>query len=416
MTMGWTDSGAVVIVHITDCFHPRLGGIETQVGDLAAAQRARGETVHVITATPAPADGRVYGYPVHRVTAPLPWELPVHPRAGTHLVRILRRLNPDVVHVHLGSVSPFAWSALAAARRCGLPTVATVHSMWGPASRAMYRGLDHLWDASDGPLIVTAVSSAAVGLILKNRPRLEAVAVPNGISPLAWRATTPYHRASGPVHIVAVGRLAPRKQPIGLLRLLREAQEQVGPDGPMRVTVAGEGPARPLMRAYLRRHDMTDWVQLVGRLDRPGVRDLLASADIFVNPTVRESFGIATLEARTAGVPVVARTGNGVAEFVRHGTEGLLCASRAEFVAAIAHLVRDTALREQIGRHNRTSEAVECGWPAVTAAFARCYDRAIALVPKPPGPPTRSPRPASLRTTVATEATMLGGAATDQPG
>jgi phosphatidylinositol alpha 1,6-mannosyltransferase len=223
MRMGWTDSGAVVIVHITDCFHPRLGGIETQVGNLAAAQRARGATIHVITATPAPADGRAYGYPVHRVTAPLPWELPVHPRAGVHLVRLLRRLQPDVVHIHLGSVSPFAWSAMAAARRLGLPTVVTVHSMWGPASRAMYRGLDRLSGWADPPLVVTAVSSAAATLIMKNRPNLVATAVPNGISPLAWRPTTPYRRSDGPVHIVAVGRLAPRKQPIGLLRLLREA-------------------------------------------------------------------------------------------------------------------------------------------------------------------------------------------------
>jgi glycosyltransferase involved in cell wall biosynthesis len=172
----------------------------------------------------------------------------------------------------------------------------------------------------------------------------------------------------------------------------------------MRVTVAGEGPALPLMRAYLRRHGMTAWVQLAGRLDRTAVRDLLASADIFVNPTLRESFGIATLEARTAGVPVIARTGNGVAEFVRHGVEGLLCSSRAEFVAAVAQLVRDADRRERIARHNRTSEAVECGWPAVTAAFAHCYDRARALVPDTPDS-SMSTMSTSLRKAVPTEVT-----------
>src|SRR5262245_53157985 len=95
----------------------------------------------------------------------------------------------------------------------------------------------------------------------------------------------------------------------------------------VRATVAGDGPALPLMRAYLRSHSMADWVHLAGRLDRDGVRSLLGTADIFVNPALLESFGIATLEARTAGVPIIARTNNGVSEFVHDAEEGLLCAS-----------------------------------------------------------------------------------------
>jgi phosphatidylinositol alpha 1,6-mannosyltransferase len=377
---GEADTGVLVIVHVTDCFHPRLGGIEIQVGDLARAQQERGETVQVITATP-PAIGASrcdYGYPVHRVVAPLPWELPVHPRAGTHLIRLFRRLRPDVVHVHLGSVSPFAWSAVSCALRCGLPTVATVHSMWGPASRAMYQVLDRLTGWSGAPLVVTAVSTQGANLIMKTRPHVTATAVPNGISLQAWRCPPELvlSEAEDAVHIVAIGRLAPRKQPVTLVKLLRAARLQIDARLPVRVTVAGEGPALPLVRAYLRKHSMTEWVRLSGWLDRDGVRALLGTADLFVNPTVRESFGIATLEARTAGVPVIARAGNGVSEFIRHGEEGLLCDSNDEFVEAIALLVQDTETRRRIGAHNRSTEPTNCTWPAVTAAFARCYDRA----------------------------------------
>jgi glycosyltransferase involved in cell wall biosynthesis len=124
---------------------------------------------------------------------------------------------------------------------------------------------------------------------------------------------------------------------------------------------------------------MTDWVRLSGRLDRDGVHSLLGTADLFVNPAVRESFGIATLEARTAGLPVIARTGNGVSEFIQHDREGLLCDSTNELVEAIAHLVQDADTRQRIREHNRTSEPTNCTWPVVTAAFARCYDRAAAL-------------------------------------
>jgi phosphatidylinositol alpha 1,6-mannosyltransferase len=388
---GEDDAGVLVIVHVTDCFHPRLGGIEIQVGDLARAQQECGQAAQVITATPAGGRQCDYGYPVHRVVAPLPWELPVHPRAGAHLDRLFRRLRPDVVHVHIGSVSPFAWSAVSSAMRCGLPTVATVHSMWGPASRAMYRVLDRLTGWSGAPLVVTAVSTQGANLIMKARPRVTATAVPNGISAQEWRCPPELmpSRADDAVHIVAIGRLAPRKQPITLLKLLRAARLRIATQVPVRVTVAGAGPALPLMRTYLRQHSMTEWVWLSGRLDRDGVRALLGTADLFVNPTVRESFGIATLEARTAGVPVIARAGNGVSEFIRHNEEGLLCDNGDELVEAIVQLVEDTETRRRIGAHNRGTEPTNCTWPVVTEAFARCYDRAVALA----APPRQRPLP-----------------------
>lgn len=371
-----------MIVHVTDCFHPRLGGIEIQVGELARAQRDRGETVQVITATPArgAASRCDYGYPVHRVVAPLPWELPVHPRAGAHLVELFRQLRPDAVHVHLGSVSPFAWSAVSCALRCNLPTVVTVHSMWGWASRGMYRFLDRLTSWSDSPLVVTAVSTVAANLITKTALSLTVTVVPNGISPQAWRRPADHHEShNDDVHIVAVGRLAPRKQPVALLHTLHAARRRIDRRVALRATVAGAGPAMPVMRAYLRRHSMTDWVRLTGPLDRDAVHCLLQSADLFVNPAVHESFGIATLEARTAGVPVIARAGNGVSEFIKHGQEGLLCDSSDALVDAIVHLVRNAETRHRILTHNSTTQPTNCTWPVVTAAFARCYDHTVAL-------------------------------------
>ena len=370
-----------MIVQVTDCFHPRLGGIEIQVGDLARAQQEYGETVHVITATPANVEAAEvdYGYPVHRVVAGLPWELPVHPRAGAHLGRLFRQLRPDAVHIHLGSVSPFGWSAVSQALRCDLPTVVTVHSMWGAASRGMYRCLDRVIDWSRGP-IVTAVSTASADLIMKTAPGLPVVVVPNGIALQAWRQAPRPDRAEDEVRIVAVGRLSSRKQPIVLLKALHAARRRIDARLKIRATVAGDGPALPLMRAYIHCHSMADWVHLAGRLDRDGVRSVLGTADIFVNPAVLESFGIATLEARAAGIPVIARADNGVSEFVHHAEEGLLCASTDELVDALVRLVEDTEARQRIRDHNRTTDPVGCTWPAVVSEFARCYRRAASAM------------------------------------
>ena len=67
----------VRIAHVTDCYPPRSGGIESQVADLAAQQAAAGDDVHVLTATPAaqprhaapsgPRPGSQGGATVHRI-------------------------------------------------------------------------------------------------------------------------------------------------------------------------------------------------------------------------------------------------------------------------------------------------------------------------------------------------------------
>ena len=100
------------VMHVSDCYLPRLGGIEVQVAELARIQATAGHVVHVVTATPAhtpdPEEGDAPR--LHRIVAPLPFELPVHPRAGRALTHLLAVVAPDVVHVHVGAVSPFAWT------------------------------------------------------------------------------------------------------------------------------------------------------------------------------------------------------------------------------------------------------------------------------------------------------------------
>ncbi|MBB5628266.1 glycosyltransferase family 4 protein [Sphaerisporangium krabiense] len=358
------------ILHVSDCYLPRLGGIEVQVADLVRAQAAAGHEVEVATATPGePLPG------VHRVVAPMPFGLPVHPRGTRHLLRLMAARRPDVVHVHTGAVSPFAWMGVRAAVRARLPVVVTVHSMWDPVTRALYQGLDAIWGWSRWRVVSTAVSNAAA------RPiravvggRVPVAVVSNGLDVSAWRPQgDPPPREHEGVHVVAVGRLAPRKQPVRLLKLLLRARRLVPRDVPMRATLVGDGPARGSMERYVRAHGMGDWVSLPGRYSREQIRALLASADVFVAPAPRESFGIAALEARAAGVPVVARAQSGVADFVRPGKEGLLGRSFDELVRSVALLARDGGLRASIALHNRETELTRCLWPSVLEGFEQAY-------------------------------------------
>jgi phosphatidylinositol alpha 1,6-mannosyltransferase len=134
------------------------------------------------------------------------------------------------------------------------------------------------------------------------------------------------------------------------------------------------------MERFLRAHGMEGWVSLPGRYSRDQIRELLSSADVFVAPAPRESFGIAALEARAAGVPVVARAQSGVADFVRPGKEGLLGRTFDELVQSVARLARDPELRELIALHNRETQLTRCAWPAVLEGFERCYELAAARV------------------------------------
>jgi phosphatidylinositol alpha 1,6-mannosyltransferase len=359
------DCGGVRILHVSDCFLPRLGGIEVQVDELARAQHAAGHDVAIATATP----GASHDPRVHRIVAPLPWELPI----GGSLRGLLRDLTPDVVHVHAGAVSPFAWRAVRRTLRAQVPTVMTVHSLWGPISELSYRVLFAGW-RRDGFVVTTVSEAAAAPIRSVVRGRVPIEVVSNGIDSGSWRDASGAGRvaAGDVVHVVAVGRLAPRKEPLTLLKLL----SAVRAGAPIRATVVGDGPARPAMERYARRHGMGGWLHLTGRLDRAEVRDVLAGADVFLAPAARESFGLAALEARLAGVPVVAQAGTGVADFVTSGREGLLGLGFTGLSAALFRLATDHDLRNTITAHNRATEPARCTWPAVLQAFDHCYTAA----------------------------------------
>ncbi|MER6074326.1 glycosyltransferase family 4 protein [Streptomyces sp. NPDC001817] len=366
-----------MILHISDCFAPRTGGIESQVIALAEAQYRSGQDVAVTTATPAVGHSQgSWPYPVHRITARIPYQLPVHPRAGRELDRLLTGLAPRVVHVHVGAVSLFAWSALACVRRLQIPAVVTVHSTWGSVVRTLYRCLGRPVYGLSAPVAVTAVSRSAAGLIGKALPHLTPLVVPNGIDPVLWRGPARNGRDDDRVHVVSVGRLVPRKQPMELLAALRSAQSRLATRNvALRATVAGDGQCMAAMRRYVHRHDMADWVRLAGRIDASEVRRLLSEADLFVNASNHEAFGIAALEARTSGVPVLARAHTGVADFVRHNCEGALCRpSTFALCDELVWLARTPGARRRMADHNRETPPTPCTWPVVTDTFAHCYD------------------------------------------
>jgi glycosyltransferase involved in cell wall biosynthesis len=199
--------------------------------------------------------------------------------------------------------------------------------------------------------------------------------LPNGIHPRAWAVARRAPATPGELRVASVMRLAGRKRPRALVEIAAAVRAAL-PDG-MRfnLRVAGDGPERAAVERDIRRYQLGGTVELLGWQPRQAVRALYAASDVFVLPSILESFGIAALEARCAGLPVVALRRAGPAAFVRDGVEGLLADDDAGLAAALVRLATDDRLRASIARHNRITHPAET-WDAVLARHEAAYAEA----------------------------------------
>jgi glycosyltransferase involved in cell wall biosynthesis len=173
-------------------------------------------------------------------------------------------------------------------------------------------------------------------------------------------------------------RLARRKRPSAVLAVAAQARALVPPEVPMRLELFGEGPERSRLERFVEQHAMGDWVSLPGRVARDELRRRYWDSDVYLTPARLEAFGIAALEARTAGLPVLARTDTGVGDFVADGVNGVLGADDDALAASLAQLVTDAPLRHRIAHENATVPPPQT-WPAVVALAEAEYRRAGAV-------------------------------------
>ncbi|MCF4122688.1 glycosyltransferase family 4 protein [Antribacter sp. KLBMP9083] len=384
------------ITHVSDCYLPMLGGIEAQVSRLAAQQVAAGHEVEVITTTPAAPGGHGVstavenGVTVHRIAARIPFGAPIHPRSTTHVMRRLAEAvqagaAPDVVHLHFGVLAPTVQAALRPITRLGLPTMVTVHSVWGGTERA-FGALDRVVRWGSLPVLWSAVSeltAAPLRRVVGDRGGV--VVVPNGLDLDAWRVprTERAGRAEGAaVHVVSAARFAPRKRMLHLLDAVSDAVSDVGArhgSSALFVTLVGEGLELSRARRIVAERGLQDVVALPGRLTPTELKRLYARADVFVAPAVQEAFGIAALEAQAAGLTVVTRARSGVAERLTDGVDGLVATSDAGIADALVRLATEDGLLDRL-LAAASGPAAASDWSHVLAATEKAYERAAALV------------------------------------
>jgi glycosyltransferase involved in cell wall biosynthesis len=367
----------VRILHVSDCYLPALGGIELQVHDLAARQRLAGHDVGIVTATPATdEEGPLISVPTVRGV--------LRPAALAQLRDVLLT-GFDVVHGHSSLVSPLSWYAIRTARDVGIPAVLTMHSMM-PAGFIVPR-VGRLLSSVVQAALLTGVSTAAAAAFERALAGPAVRVLPNGIDPDEWRPRQS-HKNSHVLTIVSVMRLAARKRPLQLLRILRHVRRMVPASQPLRAVIVGAGPLESIVRQAVHSSNLRDWVSLPGRLPRPKIQRLFEQSDLYLAPARLESFGIAALEARCAGLPVVAMDCGGVADFVSPGVEGFLAHTDAGMARTAATLLNTPDRLSEIRRHNLASEPV-MSWPHVLALTADLYQEAAATISYEPASQSR---------------------------
>lgn len=361
------------IALVCDWYRPRVGGIELHLEQLAAQLAAAGHEVTVITPTPGPAEpaGAVR---VHRVRGwLLPWiRLAWTPATFRRLGAALRDGRFDVVHLHSSLISPAAYVALRQAQAAGLPAVLTVHSIWGGFHR-MFAALDAVAHWTRWPVTFSAVSARVahdMRPVLGGRP---VAILPNAVLPARWR-TDPAPPADR-INIACVMRLAPRKRGTALLAAAQAVRGQLPAGARVRFQIAGDGPERRRLERRARQLGVDDIVEFLGAVAPARLPALYATSHFFVLPAELEAFGLAALEARAAGLPVVAMRAGGVGEWLADGVEGLLADNDAEFARHILRLATDAELRANLAAHNR-AVPVAFTWERSLAAHLALYAQA----------------------------------------
>lgn len=350
------------IALVSDCYLPRLGGIELQVHDLAVQLIHAGHDVTVFTST----DGSAASddVPVRRLPA----------LAGVPFPSAVERLRAelpayDVVHCHSSLLSPLAWQAT----RLTDGAIVTLHSL--PSSSTPWPA--ERIDRYVGTVRWTAVSEAVAAVLRRLLPGRSIDVLHNGVDPTQWRRP---RRRDHPLTVVSTMRMARRKRPMALLRTLQKVREAVPSETELRAVIVGGGPQADGVARAARRWGLGDWVDLPGRLTRFEIQRLYAAADIYLAPAQLESFGVAALEARCAGLPVVAMSSGGVGEFIRPGIEGYLVDSDAQMASTVAGLLTDRALLSRIQAFNQATDPAMT-WKAVVDQHLALYLTQHALSP-----------------------------------
>ncbi|MEJ7602934.1 MAG: N-acetyl-alpha-D-glucosaminyl L-malate synthase BshA [Kofleriaceae bacterium] len=365
------------------CF-PGLGGSGVIACELARELAHRGHRV-VVVATALPERLRVNGVRFEQVEVPRAPVLDTAPYGlalASHLVNLVKREAIDIVHLHYAI--PHASSAHLASQVLGEAAPAIVVTMHGtdvtrlgphpslqPVTAFALAACDGLTVPSQ---FLRREAATCFGLpaerieVISNFVDVDRFAPPARRDPAQLHALFGPGASDGPV-LFHVSNLRPIKRPLDLIEVLACLRRTM----PARLVIIGEGPERAAIEARTSALGLGASVCFLG--GRDDFAELLGHADGFVLPSESESFGVAALEAMSAGVPVFGYRVGGLPEVVTEDAGRLVACCDVE---ALATAIADgLANRDALGRAGRARATSEFRSDRIVAAYEAYFHRVL---------------------------------------
>jgi glycosyltransferase involved in cell wall biosynthesis len=185
----------------------------------------------------------------------------------------------------------------------------------------------------------------------------------------------------GELRPLVVGTVKTLDHPYGVESLIRAfasvAEQYTARD--VRLVIAGDGPLRDSLEDLARDLGRSGRVDFLGQIPQETVPAVLRSFDIFAALSLRESFGVAVLEASACGIPVVASNVDGLPEVVEDGVTGFLVppADPSAAAAMLQRLLSDRKLRAEMGAAGRSFVLDRYEWERTARTMDDLYDAAL---------------------------------------
>lgn len=349
---------------VTETYAPDVNGVALTVQALARGLVRRGHSVDLVRpihlGTPPLADAGMDVLEVEGAALPrysgLRFGFPSRYRIESRW----RSDRPDAIYV--ATEGPLGWSAISAARRLGIPVASGFHTRFdyyvghygfGLLTPLVRHYLARFHRRAQTTLVPTGQLAGELNDLGVHDVRVLRRAVdtmrfhPQRRSDAlrqTWGADV-----DAPV-VLSVGRVAPEKNLHVVIAAYRALARRV-PGA--RCVIVGDGPDRAALEAA---HPD---VIFAGTRRGDELAAYYASADLFVFPSLTETFGNVVLEAMASGVPVVAYAEAAAREFIRNGQNGIRVAPGNEggLIERAAALGADPFARESMGRAARTTVA-----------------------------------------------------------
>jgi glycosyltransferase involved in cell wall biosynthesis len=358
---------------VTETYPPEINGVAMTLERMVDGLHGLGHGIQVVRPRQGINDrpesngvehALVRGMPIPRYES-LKLGLP----SGRILARLWTERRPDIVHI--ATEGPLGWSALAVARRLGIPVSTDFHTNFHAYSHHYGLGL---LAKPVGAYLRYFHNRAGCTLVPTEGMRHELAG--QGFQGLRVVArgvdTTLFHprrrsyalraqwgaQPDDPVAIY-VGRLAPEKN-LPLVISAFEAMRTIEPR--VKLVVVGGGPARGELEARNRGY------VFAGMRRGEDLATHYASGDLFLFPSVTETYGNVTVEAMASGLAVLAYDYAATREHIRHNENGLAAPfdDAEAFVRLAKGLVRDPGRAKTFGRQAReTSERID--WERVVS-------------------------------------------------